>query len=113
MQKRYKIVVYVPEDSAQKVREAMGDAGAGKIGNYSHCTFTLKGTGRFKPEEGANPTIGEAGKLEEVAEDRIETVCEGERLEAVLKAIREAHPYEEPETDVYPIDLFDSKDLEG
>ena len=106
MEKRYKIVLYVPESHAEKIREAIGNAGAGKIGNYSHCTFTLKGTGRFKPEEGANPTTGEVGKLEEVAEDRIETVCSGENLEAVLKAIKDNHPYEEPATDVYPIEVI-------
>jgi hypothetical protein len=89
MEKRYKLVVYVPEDHAEELREAMGKAGAGKIGNYSHCTFTLKGVGRFKPEEGANPTQGEVGKLEEVVEDRIETVCTGEVLAEVLRAIRE------------------------
>lgn len=105
MEKRYKIVVYVPEDHADKLREAIGNAGAGKIGNYSHCTFTLKGTGRFKPEEGANPTIGSIGKLEEVSEDRIETICSGDKLQDVLNAIREAHPYEEPATDVYPIEV--------
>lgn len=106
MEKRYKIVVYVPEDHADKLREAIGNAGAGKIGNYSHCTFTIKGTGRFKPEEGANPTIGSVGNLEEVAEDRIETVCSGEKLQDVLKSIREVHPYEEPATDVYPIEVI-------
>lgn len=106
MEKKYKIVVYVPENHSDKLREAMGNAGAGKIGNYTHCTFTLKGTGRFKPEEGANPTIGEVGKLEEVSEDRIETVCSAESLQAVLKAIRDHHPYEEPATDVYSIELL-------
>ena len=105
--KRYKIVVYVPEDSADKLRAAMGDAGAGKIGNYTHCTFTIKGAGRFKPETGANPTIGEVGKLEEVSEDRIETVCSEEKLQAVLVAIKAAHPYEEPATDVYPIEVIE------
>jgi hypothetical protein len=105
--KRYKIVVYVPEADADKLREAIGNAGAGIIGNYSHCTFTIKGTGRFKPNEKANPTIGEVGKLEEVAEDRIETVCEEDKLKDVLKAIKEAHPYEEPATDVYPIEIFE------
>ncbi len=105
MRKKYKIVVYVPEDYAERLREAMGNAGAGKIGNYTHCTFTLKGTGRFKPEEGANPTIGEVGKLEEVSEDRIETVCSEENLQGVLRAISDSHPYEEPATDVYPIEL--------
>lgn len=98
--------MYVPEDHADKLREAIGNAGAGKIGNYSHCTFTMKGTTRFKPTEGANPMIGSVGKLEEVAEDRIETVCTGDKLQDVLKAIREAHPYEEPATDVYPIELI-------
>ena len=102
--KRFKIVVYVPETHADKLREAMGNAGAGKIGNYTHCTFTSKGTGRFKPEAGANPTIGEVGKLEAVEEERIETVCSEEKLKDVLKAIKEVHPYEEPATDVYPIE---------
>lgn len=105
--KRYKIVVYVPHEAADKVREAMGNAGAGKIGNYSHCTFTMQGVGRFKPEDGANPTIGSVGKLEEVAEDRIETVCTGDVLHDVLRAIREQHPYEEPATDVYPIEVVE------
>lgn len=99
--------MYVPESHADKLREAIGNAGAGKIGNYSHCTFTIKGTGRFKPEDGANPTIGSVGKMEEVAEDRIETVCTADKLQAVLKAIKDVHPYEEPATDVYPIELFD------
>lgn len=105
MEKKYKIVVYVPAENAEELREAMGNAGAGKIGNYSHCTFTLKGTGRFRPEEGANPTVGEIGRLEEVQEDRIETVCSGENLAAVMKAVKDTHPYEEPATDVYPIEL--------
>lgn len=105
--KRYKIVLYVPETHSEQLRQAIGEAGAGKIGNYSHCTFTLKGIGRFKPLEGANPTIGEVGKLEEVEEERIETVCEEENLKAVLLAIKQAHPYEEPATDVYPIEVFE------
>jgi hypothetical protein len=105
MGKRYKIVVYTPESHGNALREAMANAGAGVIGNYSHCTFTIKGTGRFKPEEGANPTAGEIGKLEEGPEERIETVCEGEKLQKVLAAIRAVHPYEEPATDVYHLEI--------
>ena len=105
MEKKYKIVVYVPETHADILRTALGNAGAGVIGNYTHCTFTLKGTGRFKPGEGAHPTIGQIGKLEETEEERIETVCEADKLQEVLKAIRDAHPYEEPATDVYPIEI--------
>ncbi len=107
MEKRYKLVMYVPESHSEALREAIGNAGAGVIGNYTHCTFTIKGTGRFKPVEGANPTIGEVGKLEEVQEERIETVCTGDKLQAILKAVKDVHPYEEPATDVYPIEVFE------
>ena len=106
MNKHYKIVVFTPESHADKLREAMGNAGAGKIGNYSHCTFSVKGVGRFKPEAGANPTIGEVGKYEEVQEERIETVCSADKLQDVLQAIKTVHPYEEPATDVYSMELL-------
>jgi hypothetical protein len=84
----------------------MGKAGAGKIGNYSFCTFSSKGIGRFRPEDGANPHIGVVGKFEEVTEERIETVCARENLAAVVKAIKEAHPYDEVALDVYPLEDF-------
>lgn len=105
--KRYKIVIYVPESHSSVLREAIGNAGAGEIGNYSHCSFTIKRTGRFKPLKGAKPTIGEVGTLEEVTEDRIETICEADKLQAVLAAIKSVHPYEEPATDVYQIEVFE------
>ena len=98
-----KIVVYVPEIYADKVREAMGKAGVGKIGNYSFCSFSVKGIGRFKPEKGAHPTIGRVGKIELVREERIETICERKRLKAVVSAIKKTHPYEEPAFDVYSL----------
>jgi len=104
--KNIKLVVFVPETHTDIVREAMDKAGAGKIGNYSYCTFSTKGIGRFKPEAGANPLIGEVGKLEEVAEERIETVCEREKLEVVLSAIRKVHPYEEVAFDIYPLETI-------
>jgi hypothetical protein len=102
--KNFKIVVFVPETHTDVVRKAMGDAGAGIIGNYSHCTFSSKGVGRFKPESGANPHIGELGKFEEVVEERIETVCSREKLEEVIKTIKEVHPYDEVAFDVYPLE---------
>jgi len=102
--KNVKIVVFVPETHTDIVREAMGKAGAGVIGNYSSCTFSSKGIGRFKPEQGANPHIGKIGKPEEVIEERIETVCPREKLQAVIKAIKEAHPYDEVALDVYPLE---------
>ncbi len=99
-----KIVVFVPETHTQIVREVMGRAGAGKIGNYSHCTFSSKGIGRFVPEQGANPHIGQVGKMEEVIEDRIETICPREKLEEVIKAIKSVHPYDEVALDVYSLE---------
>lgn len=98
-----KIVVTVPEADAGKVRRAIGDAGGGALGNYSHASFSVKGTGRFLPGEGAKPAVGEVGKLEEVAEERIEVTCERSKMDAVVAAIRRAHPYEEPAIDVYPL----------
>lgn len=99
-----KIVVFVPGSHADIVREAMCRAGAGKIGNYIFCSFSSKGIGRFRPEEGAHPAIGEVGKLESVQEERIETVCERDRLASVIKAIKGVHPYEEVALDVYPLE---------
>ncbi len=102
--KNVKIVVFVPGTHAAAVREAMGKAGAGKIGNYTYCTFSSKGVGRFRPEQGANPHIGEVGKFEEVEEERIETVCTKESLGVVIKAMKEVHPYDEVAFDVYPLE---------
>ena len=99
----YKVVVTVPEDEAGKLREAIGNAGGGKVGNYTHCSFSVKGTGRFLPTDGAKPAIGRVGQLEEVAEERIEITCDSESVKAVIAAIREAHSYEEPAIDVYEL----------
>ena len=100
------LVVIVPETHADQVREAMGRAGAGKIGNYSSCSFSVKGWGRFMPEKEAQPFIGRKGILETVAEERIETRCNRECIGDVMEAIRRVHPYEEPLIDLYPIYQF-------
>lgn len=100
---KLKIVVFVPETHADAVRKAVGDAGAGKIGNYSYCTFSSKGQGRFLPLDGANPSVGEVGKIETVDEERIEFVCFKSDLEKVVAAMKAAHPYEEVAFDVYPL----------
>ncbi len=100
---KVKLVIFVPETHTAIVREALGKSGAGKIGNYTHCTFSSKGVGRFRPESGANPHIGEVGKLQEVVEERIETIVEKSKLQDVIKAMKEVHPYEEVVYDVYPL----------
>lgn len=104
MQERYKLVVYVPEPNADDVRKAMGEAGAGKIGNYTFCSFSSKGVGIFLPVEGANPAIGEVGTFERVDEERIEVTCEAEVLDGVITAMKSVHPYEEVAYDVYKIE---------
>lgn len=97
------IVITVPETHADAVREAMGKAGAGKVGDYSYCSFSVKGTGRFMPNKGSNPFQGKQGVLEEVKEERIETACPRSVLEHVLAEIKKAHPYEETVIDIYPV----------
>lgn len=99
-----KIVTFVPEDACQRLREAMANAGAGIIGDYSQCAFTVEGNGSFLPGQTAHPTIGTTGKLEIVSEIRLEMIVPLSRVSAVIKAIYTHHPYEEPAVDIYPID---------
>ncbi len=99
----YKVVVTVPENEANQLRAAIGNAGGGKVGNYTHCSFSVKGTGRFLPVDGANPAIGQVGQPEEVIEERIEINCDSENIEAVIAVIRETHSYEEPAIDIYEL----------
>jgi hypothetical protein len=98
-----KIVVFVPEGYEDEVREAMAAAGAGAIGNYSHCTFQAAGTGTFMPLAGANPFIGQQGRLEKTAELRLETIVPASRRSRVVRAMLDAHPYEEVAFDIYPL----------
>lgn len=104
MSKEYvKLVIFTPETHASIVREALAKAGAGRIGNYSDCSFSTKGSGRFRPLSGATPAIGNVGSLENVAEERIETLCEKALVGSVIKQVRTVHPYEEMAYDVYPL----------
>jgi dinuclear metal center YbgI/SA1388 family protein len=100
---RYKLVVFVPVDSLAEVSNAMFAAGAGAIGNYSHCGFNAEGMGTFLPQEGAKPAIGRKGALEKVVETRFETIVPTDRLEAVITTMHKAHPYETPAFDVFKI----------
>ena len=95
-----KLVVFVPAEKADHVRDAIAGAGAGAIGDYDHCTFSTAGEGRFRPLEGANPAIGSVGNVEVVDEVRIESVLPRSRRTAVVTAMLAAHPYEEPAYDV-------------
>lgn len=95
-----KLVFFVPVEDADRVRAAVTEAGAGAIGDYDSCTFSAAGEGRFRPLEGADPTIGRVGELEVVREVRVESVLPRSRRAEVVRALVQAHPYEEPAYDV-------------
>ncbi len=104
-QDNYKLVVFVPVNALAPVANAVFAAGAGWIGNYRNCGFRAEGTGTFRPLEGARPAIGRKGKLERVQEFRFETIVPADRLQAVVEAMKKAHPYEVPAFDIFK--LFD------
>ena len=102
----YKICVYVPEKHVENVKQALFDAGAGRIGNYDSCCWQTEGTGQFRPLEGSNPAIGSFNKIEQVGEIKIELVCEDDLVKEAVQAMRKSHPYEEPAYDVWKLGEF-------
>jgi hypothetical protein len=98
-----KLVVFVPREALDTVRDALFAAGAGRIGDYERCSWYTEGTGTFLGGEGTKPSVGQAGREERVAELRLETVYPAERHDEVIAALRGAHPYEEPAFDVYEL----------
>ena len=100
----YKVAVFTPQTHADAVRAAMGDHGAGALGDYSNCTFSAQGQGRFLPLVGAQPFLGNPGQMETVEEERVEAIVPAHDLNTVLRAMLDAHPYEEAAYDVYPLE---------
>lgn len=100
----YKLAVYVPKTHELVLREALGEAGAGYIGNYSHCTFNTQGIGTFKPDENTNPFIGTVGQIEEVEEVKIETIVPQSILQKTIDKMIKVHPYEEVAYDIYKLE---------
>jgi hypothetical protein len=98
-----KLVVFVPAEALDAVRDAVFAAGAGRIGAYERCSWYAEGTGTFFGTEGTDPAVGERGLEERVPELRLETVFPAQRHDEVVAALRAAHPYEEPAFDVYEL----------
>jgi hypothetical protein len=98
-----KLVVFVPPEALDAVRDAVFAAGAGQIGDYERCSWYAEGTGTFLGGEATSPSVGRPGREERVPELRLETVYPLEREAEVVEALREAHPYEEPAFDLYPL----------
>lgn len=107
-----KLVVFVPISHADIVREALGNSGAGKIGNYDLCSFSSTGTGRFRGNENSSPAIGSAMQYEAVEEERIEVTVSRSILHTVITNMKKAHPYEEVAFDIYPIEDYEQFSLD-
>jgi hypothetical protein len=102
----YKICVYVPEKSVEDVKQALFDAGAGRMGNYDCCCWQTTGTGQFRPLQNSNPSIGSLNTVEQVTEVKIELLCADHLVKQAIIAIRQSHPYEEPAYDVWRLEEF-------
>jgi hypothetical protein len=102
----FKICVYIPENSVEKVKQALFEAGAGRIGNYDSCCWQTTGVGQFRPLENSNPAIGSINQLERVNEIKVELVCADELVEQAIAAMKQSHPYEEPAYDVWRLEGF-------
>ncbi len=100
---KVKIIVTIPIENINEVRNAICEAGAGVIGNYTHCSMSTKCVGTFKPTDEANPYIGEKNNLEFVEEEKLEVVCDVNIVKNVISKLREVHPYEEPAIDIVPL----------
>jgi dinuclear metal center YbgI/SA1388 family protein len=100
---RVKLVTFVPAEATAKVLDAIAGARGGVIGEYTHCSFRVRGTGTFLPSDRARPVVGERGELNEVEEDRLEVVVPSESIRGAIEAMVDAHPYEEVAYDVYPL----------
>jgi len=103
-EKLKKVVVFVPHDQVDKVRNAMFKAGAGNIGAYDSCSFNLEGKGTFRGSEGSDPYVGRAGELHQEPEIRVETIVPSPLVRKVVRAMEKAHPYEEVAYDIYPLE---------
>jgi len=99
----YQLYFYVPESHVDKVKQALFDAGAGRYQGYEHCAWQTLGQGQFKPLANSQPFIGQVDKLETVAEYKVELICDASCLQAVLSALKLAHPYEQPAYGIFPL----------
>jgi hypothetical protein len=100
----FSLVFYVPESHVEAVKDAVFDAGAGRIGDYERCAWQTIGDGQFRPLPGSAPFLGTQGQIEVVREFRVEMVCEGEAIDSVVAALVRAHPYEEPAYHYWPVE---------
>ena len=106
---RVKIFVTVPEENLKEVMDAVCNAGAWVIGNYDYCTIYTKSVGTSRPNDKAHPYIGQTNKIEYINEEKLEFVCDVDKVKHVISELRRVHPYEEPAIDIVP--LIDESDF--
>ena len=106
----FRFEVYVPTNYTEKVKESMGKAGAGKLGNYDSCFWTTKGEGQFRPLKDSNPFIGKLNEIEKVEESKIECIVEKKYINDVIKEMKKSHPYEMPSYQYWPVYINEYKD---
>ncbi len=102
----YLIIFNVPESHLEIVKTAIFEAGAGRVDNYSHCSWECRGEGQFRPLPGSNPYVGTINQLEKVTEYRVETICDEDKIADVIAALKSAHPYEVPSYQVVKMEDF-------
>jgi len=100
----YKLCYFVPESHLEQTKQALFAAGAGRIGDYDSCAWQCRGQGQFRPLEGSDPYLGSKGEVEVVDEFKVELVCEDRLIGDALKALKQAHPYEEPAYEIFRIE---------
>ncbi|MBE7536286.1 MAG: cytochrome C biogenesis protein [Anaerolineales bacterium] len=98
-----KLEIFIPQDHAMKLADALSEIGVGVIGNYDHCVALTPVRGFFRPMEGANPFEGKVGEISEVAEYKMEVNCKRELVKEAIRVIKSVHPYEEALTNVIPL----------
>ena len=111
MDKHYKVEFYVPATHLEEVKNAVFDAGGGKLGNYDNCCWQSEGTGQFRPCPGSRPFIGTQGAVEQVLEFKVEFICGGGCLPQVIAALKKAHPYETPAFQYWPVEIGSVKSV--
>ncbi|HIO31819.1 Nif3-like dinuclear metal center hexameric protein [Marinobacter salarius] len=102
----YKMCYFVPESHLETTKSALFEVGAGRIGDYDCCAWQCKGQGQFRPLDGSEPFLGQAGEIERVDEFRVELVCKDDLIQAALRALKQAHPYEEPAYEVFRMEAL-------
>lgn len=99
----YSISYYIPADAHERVKQALFACGAGKIGRYDECCWEVLGHGQFRAQKGSKPTIGKIDQLEQLAEFKVEMVCEDQLIRKVVETLLREHPYERPAYFFHPV----------